>query len=215
MDRRAYPPGVASSLSDQEVLDRAAIDADLPGILRAYGWRAVRGEDAHERRVLTDSEGSRRVVVSRDPENQQWRWWDAAVNVVGTIVDAVKQLLGLRLMRDVVTLLRNALNYPPGPLPVSEVIDQPETPSLAHTSSVNEQTLPSEEPSDQQTLHVSEPDDAVDDMISETLVEGGDEPVGGDVEPVGEQLPGSEDVNEVEASEDSSVKPPRRHRRGR
>ena len=98
---------------------------------------------------------------------------------------------------------------------MSELIDQSEAPNHAHASSVTEQTFPSEEPSHQQTLHVSELDHAVDDIPSETLVGGSDEPVSSDVEPVEDQLLGSEDVSDVEAPEDNTERPPRKHGRGR
>lgn len=120
VDRGARTPGVAYDASDLETLDRAAIEADLPGILRAFGWQAVCGEDAWERRVLTDAEGSRRIAIVRHPEDGRWQWWDTSVKIVSNIVDAIRQLIGFQLLREIIDFLRYALDTPPGPLPVLE-----------------------------------------------------------------------------------------------
>ena len=148
-------------------------------MLRAYGWRAVRGEDAQDRRVLINARATRRIVVSRRSEDGRWQWWDVAVGIVGDIVDAVRQLMRFELLRDIVGLLRRALEDPPGPLPVATAQDEDAT--LDHTEAlpVTGQLHPSEEPHHDHPLHPADPEQTTADVLLE-------EPVGIDENPINE-----------------------------
>ncbi len=215
MDRGARTPGIGFSAFDMNLLKRAAIEVDLPGLLRIYGWQAVPGEDSQDQRVLTDAARSRRIVVSRRPNDQRWQWWDTTINVVGNIVDAIRQLLGFRFLRDIITLLRRTLDNPPEPLPVPDAEDQNPFLNRVSIPLTTEQLLSSENQHHEQPMHLSEHDQAIISILSEEPAESGDGLVDEHADAANNESTETEDVSPASTLEDDTPNPPKQGGRRR
>ena len=215
MDRGTRTAGESLTVAELEMLDRAATEVDLPGILRAYGWKAVHGEDAQNRRVLTDSMESRQIVVTRDPASHRWQWWDAAVRVIGNIVDAVRELLGFESLRDVLILLRRALETPPGPLPVQKTKD-------LEAASESEIVTPFIEPQHRSTATPPDEIASTPQANQWTAINPPVEPVTDDPEPASDDTylstgaaAETENSTDVESAKSVDLPPPKRRGRRR
>ncbi len=159
--------------TDQEIIACAEHAVDLPAFFGAYGWRAVDGADSEDQRVIAHPTTGTRVVVSRDSDNGRWHWWDAITRCIGTIVEAIIELLGVRAWGDVIAILRRTLIDPPTPPPMVTTEN-----TLLETKPVASQTTASveESPSPRDRVDVSkvsaktiDAQDAVEEAVEASL----------------------------------------------
>ena len=118
LERRTSHQGAAEEeqssrrLNRQVLYEQAEALVDLPSLLSRHGWQIDATTDLRDHLVMIYVAQDQRIILYREPVNWRWQWFDSAAQQDGGVVDAIRELLGVRGQETIDALIQQTLQDP-------------------------------------------------------------------------------------------------------